>query len=262
MFRYLICSLFLLPTLVLGQNAYTFGDKVNVRQEPELSGVKVCQLPAGHTLKVLQTTEEFDTLMNRVDPWLEVEFEWKGKSETGWIWGGLLTTDAKMLPDGSLALMGYRVDAEDNLIHRLIILKSGQTLLDKDIEAGYSGEEVREMGGVSYSCFTNIGLKGIQAVFLLNAELSPCGYSADFLAYAWTGNELLHVADYNEFGSEYEEDQSGELIFPADSLGRAGQIGLHTWLYDWDSEEDREVILEESYEWYSFSGKEFVPVKE
>lgn len=262
MFRFLISSLFLLPAFVFAQNSYTFGDKINVRKEPVLSSAKVCQLPAGHFVKVLEETEEFDTLLNRVDPWFKVEFDWKGNKELGWVWGGLITEDATVLPDGSLALMGFRVDDEDNLIHRILIVRSGEIVLDEDILSGHSGEEVREMGGVFYSCFTEIGMKGVKCVILLGAELSPCGYSADYRAFAWTGKELIHLVDYDEYGSEYDSDLSGELIFPTDSLGRADQIGFHSWLYDWNVEENREEILEESYKWYSLSGNSFIPVEE
>lgn len=69
---------------------FTFGDRVNLRDDASLKADVIIQLSAATKLTIIERDEEYLTVNNYMAPWYKVKAEYNGKSYTGHLWGGLI----------------------------------------------------------------------------------------------------------------------------------------------------------------------------
>ncbi len=72
--------------LEVNEKAFIFGDKVNVRQEPDIKSPVIVLMKAGDQVQVLGKSKNLYNSDGITDIWYQV----KGRTATGYVWGGVL----------------------------------------------------------------------------------------------------------------------------------------------------------------------------
>ena len=73
-----------------GQECKLVADNVNVRSAASTKGDILANIPIGTDLKILQQSEKTLRLKGFTSNWYKVSFENKGKTQSGYVWGGLI----------------------------------------------------------------------------------------------------------------------------------------------------------------------------
>jgi hypothetical protein len=207
-----------------GRHYFISADKVNVRKSPSVSSEKLVQLPIGTTVYALQNSEQKYSVNGFEDTWYRVKLTYRDTLYNGYVWGGFLSADtAESLIAGDMYYMltpsgMQKEDGWDQLYVHLRLLRGQQELARIEFKA---------VGSVStwhaIHPLGNRGVNGIKEVIRVEFSDGYCGGAAGEVIFFWDGNKLHFVKELmNGFDAPafYHED----LIFPADSGGKAGTI--------------------------------------
>jgi len=239
---------------------YTFGDKVNVREKPSLKAKTLGQLPIAAPVTVISTAPDSLTLNGYEEKWVLVSYEANGKTEQGYVWGGMLAKFALELPSGGLVLAGIiKADAES--FKKTVELR---WVLDQKVIStlNFEAVEMADNRAFGYSMGGEyLGKKGFgELVFFQVAFVyEACDYpNGKVLIAADLKNKKLYYALTGVTATGEGGGVSVDLTFPSDPGGKPNQIRLLRSFYTRaDPETGQGEKTEETVEIYAFNGQEF-----
>ena len=185
---------------------YVFGEKVNVRSQPDLEAPVVGKLSAGDPVTILGHTESTTTLNLIAMPWYLVQFQ---GDQTGYVWGGLLSFGGELNYGNARFVLGVtavkmKADKPEENITTLELraLQNGSVLdrcaADVPLEGQYGLYAPQLEPGAR-------GLKGYSALLMSTAGYGACGYPWYDWYVLWDGKRLnalplcLSVSDADVF---------------------------------------------------------------
>ncbi|PHN07060.1 hypothetical protein [Flavilitoribacter nigricans] len=187
-----------------GETVLLFGDRVNLRDAPHTQGKVVAQLPLAQLLRVQSIGAS--AMINGLNfPWLEIETEWEGRTQRGWLWSGLVSHLSRKGNQGEWFLLGASSAEGDEITTELRVVKDGALLAQLAFPAiGELGHylELKVSGGHSVPGVLHL----IQPSFAYEA----CGYTNGEANIFWDGrklHDLGHTRNWADagFGYMFEE---------------------------------------------------------
>lgn len=212
-----------------GSTTYIYGDKVNVREEPNTNCKVIYQLKIGNEVKIISKCEETLTLNSYEESWYEIEYQGK----TGFVWGGLLAKayiEQDILPKHQgkeFVVIGIKkMDDYQKIVDARFCKSDGQILSNVEFKAieMTMGENVQLF---SYSTTGSyVGKKSFYPeieFFKITFSYEACDFPNGDV-YLFVQSEKINYAFSaigmsNEFGSV-----SPDLIFPADENGERNVV--------------------------------------
>lgn len=198
----------------IGEKLKVFGDKINVRNAPQASGSVVAQLSIGEEVQVLDTAQ-FWQLNGIRERWLEVSFSSGGKSQKGFVWGGLLALGHAEI-EGVLLLFGQTSAGEKAVDEEFSkhqfecrAAEAGSLLATLKVE-----ETVLEEYYAQTSQLPNLGLSRFKGALKIYMGFDACGYPSFEIYVFWDGKNLVPLPTLSSVGDGGVFYHSESYIFP------------------------------------------------
>lgn len=242
-----------IPEKEPGRVYLTFGDKVNLRSEPNLTSAVLEQLEIGSPTLILEKVDAKLTQNKTTEFWYKIEL--KNKNQ-GYVWGGLLADYSFELGE---ALVLSRNPGPKWKGIELKALKSGKlssSLVWKD--TGNVSNEAYQVVKYPSDQFTNLKQSLVGFQYLVFSELEY-GYMEEILL-TFDGKNLNQVMRWNPGNCDPPLCSEAWIIFPKESVkkeisgkmvnfqGEPESIVLLQHYYDLDHPESSE-IQKTKYKW-------------
>lgn len=212
---------------------FLFGDKVNVRAEPNTTAAVVSNKPIGSEVQVLSKSDKTFAMGGYTTNWYLVTYVENGKTLNGFVWGGLISLASTEIPrsDGPADQMVYGISGwsnEKDFTSTLRIVRDGKLLTSLDFDPISSG--FFDAGVFGHSVCVKIddahGFKGIKNVIRLNFEYAACGYENGEILLLWDGVKLSYLAKASQVVEAGIFSYTYTLIFPDDPEGKPNTLQI------------------------------------
>lgn len=172
---------------------YVFGDKVNVRATPSPDGKVAGQLIGGEKITIVEASETTYTSGTITLPWYKVRF---GKSQMGYVWGGLISYLGEQQLNGVKFTMGVTnaspdKEMEDNQLYTFELRAydaKGALLTKCSEQLSTSANSYVSPGELKQGA---LGLKGYTALLKTGIGFEACGYPQYSWYVLWTGSKFV-----------------------------------------------------------------------
>lgn len=245
-----------------GQYVHSFGNNVNIRQQPDSQSPVMDRLKISAPVKIISRSDKQFTLNGYRDYWYLVEYDCScgNKRDQGYVWGGLLSKSFLILeqadgyPSMSL-LFGIVGQVSNRNIFEARYVEYNQ----QKFSLKFEGLDIPEGPDFSYSLWADAYRPGILArgveVFTLHFAYEADEYpQGDILllrtdkGLVW-GLQALHA--FSEVGRV-----TFRYIWPADSGGKKNHIIVESTSKDYES--GQETVEKVSYRW---DGQKLLPAE-
>ncbi len=242
---------------------YLFGDKVNVRAEPNTTSAIVSNKPIGSEVQVLSKSDKTFTMGGYTTNWYLVTFVENGKTLNGFVWGGLIslvTTDIPRTEDSYDQLV-YGITGwsnEKEFTSTVRIVRDGKVLTSIDFEPISSG--FFDAGVFGHNVCIRIddghGFKGIKNVIRIEFGYEACGYENGEILLLWDGTKLTYLAKASQVVEAGVFAYTYDLIFPDQPEGKANTLQVVQEYIESEYEGETEKVLnhEITYKDFSWNG--------
>jgi hypothetical protein len=211
--------------------AYLFGDRVNVRAEPNTTSAVVSNKSIGSEVQVLSKSDKTFAMGGYTTNWYLVTFVENGKTLNGFVWGGLISLATIGIPrsDGPADQMVYGISGwsnEKEFTSTVRIIRDGKLLTSLDFEPISSG--FFDAGVFGHSVCVKIddahGFKGIKNIIRLSFEYAACGYENGEIMLLWDGVKLTYLAKASQVTEAGVFAYTYSLIFPDEPEGKPNTL--------------------------------------
>ncbi len=210
------------------QFCYTLVADANVRDKANSTATVIAKLPIATKVKIESVTTDSLVLNGFQAPWCKVSFTLAGKSQSGYLWGGVLafvTYEVKEEYDeqrfGLMYLAGIsKVDvAKNKWTLQMRVAKKGVELSKIEFESpgdvGY-WSTMKNLG--------NLGLKNVKDAIAYQSYYPACGYpSTDFLI-VFANNKLTKILDCTSVSDAGAFYDTQDYLLPNEKGGIQGHI--------------------------------------
>jgi hypothetical protein len=253
--------------------ARTIVTDANVRDKPSTTANVVAKLPIATTIQVESVTSDTTKLNGYSAPWCKVSYSLNGKTQSGYLWGGILAGAA------------YEVNADyDESRHGLVYMAGVSSVNEKDnkwtmqVRVAKNGVELAKTeyavnADVGYSIqLTNLGSLGFKNVvdaIACNVHFPACGYGSYDNLLFFTGKKISSVLSTSSMadGGAFYDDE--DYILPADKGGIQDHILVVRSMAEMEDKEIKPGVYETlmikqeySIKLYKWQGDKLVKVKE
>lgn len=218
-----------------GDTTCIFGDKVNVRTQPEANAQVAFQLSAGEPVILLEELKAMYRVADVEMPWCQIR-TFDGRK--GYVWGGMLSLWG-IKQDGAVCFAagfaGEQPQCEVRAIRNGTIISKVSTTIPVG-EGGVNGGKI--IPGAK-------GLVGYRDLLVLNAGLEACGYLQMAWYILWNGQNLVSLPlckSIFDGGNYYEES----YLFPDDMANQQMNSDDPTRIYYQVSTGEEEEFSDES----------------
>lgn len=249
-------SVFVMGVFQNNSTVHLFGDRANIRQSPSLNDKNiVAVLPIGTPVTILANAQNMTTLNGLKNTWYKIQFQDKGQSKTGFVWGGLLSmASVKLAPD---LLMLTGITSYKDGYQGEIRLVSKEKITQK---VSYQPFSFDSDGFYNYSLIPkslgSMGLTGTKNLVSLEFQYPACGYPNGFLYFPFDGAKLyapLKTQSVSEGGVFHVLEVA---TFPSDHK-QANKVIITLDESDFDEAKNDYVLKEQKITVYLFTRNTF-----
>jgi hypothetical protein len=233
-------------------NAFLFGDKVNVRAQPNTTAAIISNKPIGSAIQVIEKSDQTFAMGGYTTNWYKVSFMDGETSKSGYVWGGLISMATTTLPRGEekadqlvYGITGWL--GEFNFNSTLRIVRDGKVLTSLDFDPISSGFfDVGVFGhGVCVTVDDGRGFKGIKNVIRLEFIYEACGYENGEIFILWDGIKLTYLAKASAVSEAGIFSYTYDLVFPDMPEGKPNTLGIIQDYIGWGESGDSLIVAEE-----------------
>ena len=215
-----------------------FGDSVRIRKTPEIKEDNVLNtLPAGYAVTVERKTANVMALNGFSSNWYWISYKNRGKSESGFVWGGLLAI-GYVKKENDLFLLGIKgFSSEKGFEGECRIVSGGKIVSVLPVKLHYlpdgSGNPFYGYT-VSLSLNNGMGLSGLDNVVDIYCHYDACGYPGGHIWTGIAGKKIYFLgsdSSVSEAGVFHYEER---MIFPSEDKSLKDEVRLVSESFDFD----------------------------
>lgn len=251
----------------MNMNAYSFGQNVNVRSEPEAHAEVLHQLIAGEKITILDVTPVSYRVNGLENPWLRVRTT---TGAIGYVWGGLVaraSSRVTMMGLGEGFLMYGLLGRDENGPQWALRFCNSFGAFREFKVPGPENDLglVNSNSGYFSTYLISLTVKnweGFDPPFNLielhfqDSEGADGGTMA-WYHFTWNGSELAHWFEYTANWGMYVDSKYFSMVFPVNEGGSPNQVKVNWAESKWSPEPNSEGEPEETvtdlgtevYEW-------------
>lgn len=256
-FYTLICCLLIGFSVKAQDTAFLAADQVNVRFKPDVKSKVIAKLAIGTPVTVLsEIPDHVLTMRGHEAPWNEVSFEWEGKEQKGYLWGGFLSQHRAVLDSlDHLTLLTRPVAIKSNeyydeVTYQIRLEQLGHELGRLEFEGIGS---TRSFVGVDV--FDGRGLPGVEHIFHFEYSDDVCGGAFGRVVIFWDGSDL-HFVQRQQEGADAPVWSEQYFIYPADEQGQQNTL-IQVYAFG-DEDHDGNEITERTETSFTWNGQKLI----
>lgn len=215
-----------------------FGDSVRIRKTPEIKEDNVLgTLPAGYAVTVEKKTGNVMALNGFSSYWYRVSYKNNGRSESGFVWGGLLAIGC-IKKENDFFLLGIKSFSRENGFEgECRILSGGKIVSALPVKLHYLPDgNISPFYGYSVSLSLNggMGLSGLDNVVDIYCHYDACGYPGGHIWVGIAGKKMYFLgsdSSVSEAGVFHYEER---IIFPSEDKSLKDELRLVSESFDFD----------------------------
>lgn len=246
---------------LVGNQYYTLADGANIRISADKKSKVIAKLPIGTKIKILSKETNTLKINGLACYWYKIAFQYKKKSLEGYIWGGLIATQAKAAPDNKKLVFLYGIDSAKKLN------KQGDYYLQLQVRVSKNNRQLgkavfKGVGALlthnNMEVTNNRGLNKIKSIVSINFSEDMSGGAFGDAYLFWDGKRLHHVITLNhgyDAPMMYEE----KLIFPSEQGGKKNRLIFTAKGGEYNDKNQLEVRTNKRIV-YKWNGKSLVKV--
>lgn len=235
-----------LGALDLGKPHRLIGDKVRVREKPDLQAEVITELKIGSEVIPLEKTE-FSHKQEGVEaPWYRVSF---GKKGSGYVWGNLIAKQYA-IADGVVFLYGSGYSKKEIYTSQFRVAKAGKELARLEVDEG-----VDFISQAKLTLTRGRGFTGVENIVILQFQQEYCAGKMNSLILFWTGEKLIYVHSTFD-GADAPVYATETQTYPDQKGGKKDQLLIVRENGDHDNPKARHI---EKF-WLRWTGKKLEKV--
>jgi len=217
---------------------YLFGDNVRIRKSPEIKEDNVKDtLPAGYAVTVDKKTDKVMSMNGFSSNWYVVSYKNKGKKDSGYVWGGLLSIG--YVKSGSdLFLLGIKsFDDKKGFQGECRLVSGGQiasalTIELHDLPEGDTNPFYSYT--VSLTLNNGMGLTGLSSVVDIYSQFGACGYPFGHNWIGIAGKKIYYLGKDNSVSEAGVFHYDERMVFPSQDKALKDEVRLVIESFDFD----------------------------